>query len=64
MKEVLHVAAMGAIFLGGIVLFLLALMWLKDGNIRMAAGMGLMGLVAESNFYLHRRMMKEQKRGS
>ena len=61
MKDTLHVIAMSAIFVGGILLLLLAFAWWREGNVRMAAGMALMGLIAESNYYLHRQMMKQQQ---
>ena len=61
MKDTLHVIAMNVIFVGGIAMFVLAGMWWIAGNVQMALGMGVMGLIAESNYYLHRQMMKKQQ---
>jgi len=52
---------MSAILWGGIVLLILAIWWLSQGNILMAAGMAVMGIVAESNYYLHRMGMDTKK---
>jgi len=57
--ELLHQIAMAVILLGGVALFLLALWWFSKGNIPMGSGMLIMALVAGSNFYLHRMMMKK-----
>lgn len=61
MSETLHQAAMLIIFLGSIALFLLAFLWFSRGNSMMGFGMFVMGVVAMSNYYLHRRMMKKDK---
>ena len=58
MNEILHQIAMWLIFLGALVLFYLAVIWFARGNIIMGVGMLSMGIIATSNFYLHRRMMK------
>jgi len=58
-QEILHKIAMAVILIGGTVLFLLALWWFSKGNIPMGSGMLIMALIAGSNYYLHRRMMKE-----
>jgi len=61
MPEILHQAAMLAIILGSIILFLLAFIWFSRGNAMMGYGMFIMGTIALSNYYLHRRMMKKDK---
>jgi len=58
-KEALHKIAMAVILIGGAALFLMALWWFNKGNIPMASGMLIMALIAGSNYYLHRRMMKK-----
>ncbi len=52
---------MATIFWGGIALLVFGAWWLSQGNFPMAAGMTVMGLVAESNYYLHRKGMKAKK---
>lgn len=60
-SEVLHQLAMSLIFLGSLTLFYLAFVWFGRGNAIMGVGMFVMGLIASSNFYLHRRMMKGRR---
>jgi len=50
---------MSVVLVGGILLFILAFMWFARGNVLMGAGMFIMGAVAESNYLLHRQMMKK-----
>ncbi len=52
---------MATILWGGIALLSFGIWWLSLGNFPMAAGMTIMGLVAESNYYLHRKAMKAKK---
>jgi len=59
MREILHQIAMAIIVIGGVALFFLALWWFSKGNIPMGSGMLIMALIAGSNYYLHRRMMKK-----
>ena len=61
MPEVLHQVAMLIIFLGSAALFLFAFIWFSRGNSIMGFGMFVMGAVAMSNYFLHRRMMKGKK---
>jgi len=64
MNKLLHQIAMWLIFLGALVLFYLAYMWFTRGNPTMGVGMLVMGIIATSNFYLHRRMMKKDNERS
>jgi len=61
MPEILHQVAMLIIFLGSVIFFLLAFIWFSRGNTIMGFGMLVMGAIAMSNYYLHRRMMKGKK---
>jgi len=61
MSETLHKAAMLIIILGSVILFALAFIWFSRGNSMMGFGMFVMGAVAMSNYYLHRRMMKKDR---
>jgi len=58
MDKYFHQIAMWSIFIGSIILLYLAFFWFQKGNSIMGIGMLIMGIVALSNFYLHRRMMK------
>jgi len=60
MDEFLHQLSMWIIFLGALALLYIAYVWFQKDNLLMASGMSLMGLIALSNFYLHRRMMKKK----
>ena len=62
MKEIFHQIAMWLIFLGGLALLYLAFAWFQRGNAFMGIGMLIMGIIAESNFYLHRRMMRDREK--
>jgi len=64
MHKFFHQIAMWFIFLGSVALFYLAFVWFGRGNIIMGAGMLIMGIIALSNFYLHRRMMKKNNKKS
>jgi len=55
----LHKIAMAVILIGGAALFLLGVWWISKGNIPMGSGMLIMALIAGSNYYLHRMMMKK-----
>jgi len=55
----LHNIAMLIIVFGAIILLYLSFLWYEQGNLIMGGGMLVMGLIALSNFYLHRRMMKK-----
>jgi len=61
MPEMLHQAAMLVIFLGSVLLFFLAFIWFSRGSAIMGSGMFVMGAVAMSNYFLHKRMMKKDK---
>jgi len=56
-NEFLHQVAMGTIVVGSLVLLYSSYIWFTRNNILMGIGMLVMGLIAISNFYLHRRMM-------
>jgi len=56
-NEFLHQVAMGTIITGSLVLLYSSYIWFTRNNILMGIGMLVMGLIAISNFYLHRRMM-------
>ncbi len=43
-------------------LFYFEIVWYMRENIMMSLGMIIMGLIALSNFYLHRRMMKKKNK--
>jgi len=58
MNKYFHQIAMWLIFIGGLTLFYFAIIWFQKGNTIMGLGMFVMSVVAFSNFYLHRRMMK------
>jgi len=58
MNKYFHHIAMWVIFLGGLAFLLFAFMWFVKGNLLMSFSMLIMGIMAESNFYLHRLMMK------
>lgn len=60
MRGLFHQIAMSLIFMGGLVLFYFSAIWFQKGNFIMGAGMLVMGVVAMSNFYLHRDMMKKK----
>ena len=62
MKNIFHFTLMYIVMVGGILLFLLAFMWFRAGNVMMGAGMFIMGAVAESNYFLHRQMMKKMNK--
>ena len=62
MHELFHQIAMWLIFLGSLALFYFAFVWFGRGNTIMGLGMLIMGIIALSNFYLHRRMMLRDKR--
>jgi len=55
----LHNLAMLIIVVGAVILFYLSFVWYQQNNIIMSVGMFVMGLIAVSNFYLHRRMMRK-----
>ena len=59
MDSFFHQVAMWLIFLGGLALLYFAFVWFGKDNNLMGSGMLIMGVVALSNFYLHRRMMKK-----
>ncbi len=59
-NEYLHQIAMWIIVLGALILFYFAIVWYMQDNIIMSLGMIIMGLIALSNFYLHKRMMKKK----
>ena len=58
MRKYFHQLAMWQIFIGGVALLVFAFVWFREGNLIMVSGMFIMGVVALSNFYLHRMMMK------
>jgi len=62
MNKFLHQIAMWLIFLGSLALLYLAFIWFGRGNNIMGVGMLTMGVIALSNFYLHRRMMRKNGR--
>ena len=55
----LHNLAMLIIILGALILFYLSFLWYQVSNLIMSVGMFVMGLIAVSNFYLHRLMMRK-----
>jgi len=55
----LHNLAMLIIILGAVILFYLSFLWYQQNNVIMSIGMFVMGLIAVSNFYLHRLMMRK-----
>ncbi len=57
MDKYLHQVAMWSILIGALILLYIAYLWFTEGNTLMSLGMFIMGVVAFSNFYLHRRMM-------
>jgi len=59
MHKYFHQIAMWLIFLGGLVLLYLAIVWFGRGNDVMGLGMLIMAIIAESNYFLHRQMMKK-----
>jgi len=61
MQEFFHQLAMWLIFLGALALIYLAFVWFDRGNTIMGFGMLIMGIIASSNFYLHRKMMQRDK---
>jgi len=60
MNKYFHQIAMWLIFLGSFVLLYLAIVWFKRDNNIMGFGMLVMGIIALSNFYLHRLMMRKK----
>jgi len=58
MSKYFHQIAMWSIFIGGLVLLFFAFLWFSRSNSIMGFGMLVMAIVALSNFYLHRLMMK------
>jgi len=62
MHKYFHQIAMWLILLGSLILFYLGFVWLGRGNAIMSIGMFVMGMIALSNFYLHRMMMKKNRK--
>lgn len=59
MSKLFHQIAMWLIFIGGFVLLYLAIVWFVRGNNHMGFGMLIMAIIAESNYFLHRQIMKK-----
>jgi len=59
MAQIFHQIAMWSIFIGSLILFYLAFVWLGRGSAIMSVGMFIMGVVASANFYLHWQTMKK-----
>lgn len=62
MNKFLHQLSMWLILTGGLALLYIAYIWFQRDNLIMSIGMLIMGVVAFSNFYLHRSMMSSNKK--
>ena len=62
MHKYFHQIAMWLIFTGGLVLLYFSFIWFARSNATMGIGMLAMGIIALSNFYLHRRMMRKENK--
>lgn len=60
MRNHVHNFAMSLVFIGGVMLLLLAYYWYSINNLLMASGMLIMGVVALSNLYLHATAMRKK----
>lgn len=60
MYKYFHQIAMWLIFVGSLVLLYFSFVWFGRGNAIMGIGMLAMAVIALSNFYLHREVMKKE----